>query len=389
MTTLRSLAATVLGREDDDAVMILDVLERSLRAADSRKVFRDTREQPEAAGRNAVWTLMGQSGLPQACYPQEFGGSGAGLCTGVLMAEAIGRHLGPDGFTACAFYSAAFLAGVAGARLVAAQRLLGDKAPVIAVARQDAEDAAREAVPTRLMRGERGMVLRGVKRRVRGASFATAFLVIAKEGDETVACLVPGRSAGMKIDYTPLADGTSAATLRFDDVVLEQDRVLAHGAACDSALDTADEWTRLAIAAELLGLQSTMLDMTLEYIRTRRQFERRLSEFQVLQHRAVDMFTCREMSRVVLQEALGLFRSDADPHRRALLASRAKARAGDAADIIGRGAIQMHGAMGFSDEHDIGMFVKRARVLSPWLGGVEHHRMRFATLSPAREGAEV
>jgi alkylation response protein AidB-like acyl-CoA dehydrogenase len=389
MTALRSLAEAMLGREDGDAVMILDVLERSLRAADSRRVFRDAREHPEAAGRNAVWTLMGQSGLPQACYPQEFGGSGAPLWTGVLMAEAIGRHLGPDAFTACAFHSAAFLAGVAGARLAAARRLLGDEAPVIALARQDTEDSARGADPTRLVRTGKGAVLRGAKRRVRGAPFATAYLAIAKDGDETVAVLLPGRAAGMEIDYTPLADGTSAAILRFDDVILDQDSVLARGPACDSALEAADEWTRIAIAAELLGLQSAMLDMTLEYIRTRRQFDRRLSEFQVLQHRAVDMFTCREMSRVVLQEALSVFRSDADPHRRAVLASRAKARAGDAADIIGRGAIQMHGAMGYSDEHDIGMFVKRARVLSPWLGGVEHHRLRFATLSPARASVEA
>ncbi|WP_051677383.1 acyl-CoA dehydrogenase family protein [Bradyrhizobium sp. URHD0069] len=385
MTMLRRLADDSIEGAGDDVAMVLDVLERMLQDGESRQTFRACRQRPDEARDNRVWKLMCETGIAHVCYPQELGGSGASLASAVLLAETIGRHLGPDAFTACSFFAGAFLNGPNASQLAAGRALLGGDLPVIALALQDVEASAPAPRAELALEGG-SRVLRGEKQRVRGAPFATAFIVTAWDGDEPVACLVPAGATGVDVTYTPLFDGTSAARLHLNGVPLRDENVLARGAACTAALTQATEWTNVAISAELLGIQTTLLEMTLEHIKTRRQFDRPLGDFQVLRHRAADMFTSREMTRVVVLEAIQMLQSDASPLHRQIIASRAKARATDSAEKIGREAIQMHGAIGFSDECDVGLFVKRARVLSPWLGGVEHHRRRFAELASVAVG---
>ena len=136
-------------------------------------------------------------------------------------------------------------------------------------------------------------------------------------------------------------------------------------------------------AAELLGVQSRAFEIALDYLRTRVQFGKPIGSFQALQHRAVDLYIEQRMCRHTLDEVIAKAAvPDLRPEARGALASRIKARCSEASLHITREAIQMHGAMGFSDECDIGLFLKRAVTLSAWLGGAEVHRRRFARLAP-------
>ena len=134
----------------------------------------------------------------------------------------------------------------------------------------------------------------------------------------------------------------------------------------------------------MFGLSQRALDMTLDYLRQRKQFGKAIGSFQALQHRAVDLYVTTQMMRAAIDRAARAF-EDADAREKALIASACKARFSDGALAIAKEAIQMHGAIGYTDEHDIGLFVRRAIKLAAWLGNGAQHRKRYAALSPALE----
>ena len=131
------------------------------------------------------------------------------------------------------------------------------------------------------------------------------------------------------------------------------------------------------VCAELVGLSRKVMAMTLDYMRTRMQYGRHIGSFQALQHRAVDLLVQQELSGSVLDDAISMIDSAANGVELQRLVSRAKARCSDAALRITREAIQLHGAIGYTDEHDLGLYLKRALVLAAWLGNSTQHRARF------------
>jgi alkylation response protein AidB-like acyl-CoA dehydrogenase len=130
-----------------------------------------------------------------------------------------------------------------------------------------------------------------------------------------------------------------------------------------------------------------MLTMTLDYLRTRKQFGKLIGSFQSLQHRAVDMLIQQELGEAVVAQAVAALDSGCSASERAVLAARAKARCSDAALQIGRESVQLHGAIGVTDENDLGLFLQRALVLSAWLGNGGTQRRRVACLNRAAVAA--
>lgn len=179
-----------------------------------------------------------------------------------------------------------------------------------------------------------------------------------------------------------LADGTFAASLSFSDVRVPVANRLAGPDRAARVLTAALDLTTILASAEMLAVATAAFDMTLEHLRTRKQFGATIGSFQALQHRAVDCGAQLEMARGVLRDAIQVAGETTDPADRAVAASRAKARCGDAAGLVAREGIQMFGAMGFTDELDLSLCVKRILVLSASLGSAHHHRRRFASLRP-------
>jgi alkylation response protein AidB-like acyl-CoA dehydrogenase len=131
----------------------------------------------------------------------------------------------------------------------------------------------------------------------------------------------------------------------------------------------------------MLGLMEATMQMTLGYMRNRVQFGKAIGSFQALQHRTVDLYIQQELARAVLGDAIRAIDQNADPSDRSRIVSRCKSRCSEAALRITREAIQLHGAIGFTDEYDLGLYVKRALVLSAWLGNSAVHRRRFSELN--------
>ena len=169
--------------------------------------------------------------------------------------------------------------------------------------------------------------------------------------------------------------------MRLTDAEVGGDALLGGEDCADTAgpvlADVIDRSTAL-LCAEMLGGMGTAFDMTLDYLKTRKQFGVLIGSFQALKHRAALMFVELELSRSVVLGACDAIDRGADNWREAV--STAKARCSDAGKLIGYEGIQLHGGIGMTDEHDIGFYAKRARGLEMTFGDAAYHRSRFADL---------
>jgi alkylation response protein AidB-like acyl-CoA dehydrogenase len=330
-----------------------------------------------------AWQKMAELGWLGILVPERYGGLGLGLAEMAIVARGLARALVPEPLTATAVLAATALAAAENEPLKREQlpRLAaGDVLPALAWQEQAGElDPA--AIETRATPFEGGFKLNGVKRFIAGAAQADAFIVSARAAGGVVLLWLPRDAAGAQLELEPLADGRSFGTLRLDDALVPRSGVAASGAAALEALGRAFDHGCAIAGAELAGVMERSLEMSLDYLKTRVQFGKPIGSFQALQHRAVDLHIHQELASAVLEEALGVLDRGPAAPARAAAASRVKARCADAAARITREAIQLHGAIGFTDEFDAGLYLKRALVLTAWLGSASWHRRRYARLA--------
>ncbi|HEY5292219.1 MAG TPA: acyl-CoA dehydrogenase family protein [Burkholderiales bacterium] len=331
----------------------------------------------------SVWREMAGMGWLGILVPEEHGGLGLKLAAALIIAEQLGRALYPEPYGASAVM--ATLALLHGDNAELKQRLLPQLAAgeiIASLAWQDERgglDIDQCAVAVRAHGGR--PVLEGTSRFV-PAPGADAFVVAARSAQGLELYWIARDAAGLSFEPELLADGSATARLNFHAVDAAAGARVASAAAARAALELAIDHATLTASAELLGLMDCALDMTLEYLRTRVQFGKPIGSFQALQHRAVDLYIQKELSRAALNAAAAtLDDPGCTPAARAAAASGAKARASQAALAICGEALQMHGAIGYTDEYDLGLYLNRALVLSAWLGNASAHRSRYATLS--------
>jgi alkylation response protein AidB-like acyl-CoA dehydrogenase len=224
-------------------------------------------------------------------------------------------------------------------------------------------------------------VLNGHKRFVPNGQFADTFLVAARSAassDEVLLMLVSRDQPGVEVLSLETIDGHGAAHVTFDNCEVAGGDMLVGSERGSAVLEEILERARIGTAAELFGVGQAAFEMTLDYLKTRKQFGRLIGSFQALQHRAAKMFIELELSHSCVMAALSA--ADASSDSLPLLASLAKARAADTVHMITNEAIQLHGGIGMTEEHDIGLFLKRARVLEGLYGGAGFHRDRYAAL---------
>ncbi len=223
------------------------------------------------------------------------------------------------------------------------------------------------------------LLLNGTKKFVPGA--ASDFLVTALAPDGLVLCRVARDAPGVGLELAWRADGTPSATLHLSDVGVAAADVAASAQVGAAAVRRALDEALVMESAELVGVMDAAMTMTLDYMRTRVQYDKPIGSFQALQHKAADMYILRQVAEAVAGEAAELLDANPDERDRAMMASRAKARCGDAGLQITRESIQLHGGIGYTDAGDIGLYLKRALVLSAWLGNADLHRRRYASLA--------
>jgi len=190
--------------------------------------------------------------------------------------------------------------------------------------------------------------------------------------------LVDPKAAGVTLQELPYMDWRRRFSVRLDGAKVDEAARLAGDLPPDQALETTLDRATTGVSAEMLGAMNEAFTMTLDYLRTRVQFNRPIGSFQALKHRAADEYVQTELSRSsVYYAAMCLDEEMADAQA---AVSTAKARCNDAFHLIANESIQMHGGIGMTDEHDIGFFFKRARVAEVTLGDSAYHRDRYARL---------
>lgn len=364
----------------------LDYFVRS-RATQRRRALMEQPEAHEAQG----WNALAELGWTGMLAPESSGGLGLGLDGAAEILRAAGEHAAPEPLLAVAGLSALLLARLdtPGARALLAELVAGRSLPALAW-QESAGDLS--AVPLACGCERRpghagGVLLQGEKLMVLPGAAASGWLVSARGDDEAVLLWVPRGTDGVTETLVPLVDGGQASSLRFEQVALPPDAVLAEGPAAQDALRHALAAGQILQAAELLGAGQAMLAQTMAYLRTRSQFGKPIGSFQALQHRCVDMFIHLEVAQATLNEVLALAGEGLSADRLEAEASRVNARCTAAALQASRSAVQLHGAIGYTQECDLSLFYKRVLCLSAWLGNVTAHQHRHALLTGEGEAA--
>jgi alkylation response protein AidB-like acyl-CoA dehydrogenase len=333
----------------------------------------------------SVWQQMAGMGWLGILIPETHEGLGLGMGAAVIVAEQLGRALYPEPY--CASVVLATLSLLHGDGEELKQRYLPQLAAgklVVSLAWQDESgglDVAHCGVRALEYPGK--SVLEGTSRFVETPD-ADAFIVSARTARGLELHWIARDAAGLSCTPAIRADGSASALLSFNRVIASEATRVASIACAIPALRLAVDHAAVVASAELLGVMESALDLTLDYLRTRVQFGKPIGSFQALQHRAVDLYIQKELSRAALEATTATLEDQAcTAERRAAAASSAKARASQAALAICNEALQMHGAIGFTDEYDLGLYLNRALVLSAWLGNASAHRRRYASLQEA------
>jgi len=366
------------------------LLRDSLAAYLSDRYDFDSRRKAAAQApgwRPGVWKAFAEElGILGAPFPEALGGLGGGAEANMIVMEALGEHLVLEPYLETVVLSGGLLERIGGeaAETLIGQIVSGEAVVVLAYA----EPSSRydlDAVHTAAWREEDGWRLDGHKAVVAAAPWATHLLVTARaegEGGEfhgESLFLVAANGEGVSLrDYATM-DGRRAAEVTLEDapatLLGEEGGALPH---LEAAVDAATA----AACAEAVGLMRRMHRETVEYARQRRQFGRAIGEFQVIQHRLVDMFMAVEQA--VSMTYLATLSLGEEPAARARAVSAAKARVGKSIREVGQGAVQIHGGIGMTDELALGWRFKRATAIEQLFGDTEYHLRRFE-----RSGAGV
>jgi alkylation response protein AidB-like acyl-CoA dehydrogenase len=328
-----------------------------------------------------LWKQFAELGLTGICIPEEQGGLGLGAVEAALVLQEVGRNLTPSPFLTTAVVGAKAIAGTAHADRWYPGILSGEAVLTLAV-----DESRRHAPEQTALTAERrgnGFVLNGTKQFVIQGNSADVVLTLARTagspGEEAGLTLFAVPKGAAEVESVTLADSSKAARLTFGNVELDADAVVGDVDNGWAPVSRALNAGRAGAAAELVGVAAGASAMTVDYLKQRKQFGKLIGEFQSLQHRAAHLYGEIEIARACALKAAELI--DSGDAKAELMVAVAKAKAADVASLSVREGVQMHGGIGMTDEHDIGLYLKREAVLGELFGDVYYHRNRVAELS--------
>ena len=317
---------------------------------------------------------MGFTGI---LISEDDGGLGLGHVEAGVVLEEIGRNLTQSPFLSTA------VAGVealnAGGKALRGKYFPGIIAGETVLALAIDEDAKHrpEQISMAAKREGNGFMLSGKKQFVVQGGSADVLLVAARTsgsaGDEKGLTLfaVDADAIGLSKNNTRLVDSAMAAHIEFDGVVVDADAVVGEVDEGGEVLTRMLNAGRAGSAAETLGVGSGAMDITMNFLKERKQFDQIIGSFQALQHRAAHLYSEMEIARAAVLKAQQMLDENSD--NAPLMVSVAKAKVGKATSLAVKEGIQMHGGVGMTDEFDIGLYMKRDRALAEYMGDVNYH----------------
>lgn len=350
--------------------------------ANLRKL-RDTND-PAGFDRD-IWKEMSNLGFAGILISEKYGGSDFGPVGLGLVLEQAGRTLAASPLISTVLLcgSAVQLAGSATQR----QEILSAIAAgelIMALALEEGPHHNPAHIATRAVGEGSSFRISGRKTFVLDGHVANRLIVAARTSGNVndksgvTLFLVDPKAQGVKITRTHMVDSRNAANVEFDNVIVRADSVLGSVDGGNDVLEQVLDIARIGLSAEMLGLVQAVFDQTLDYLKERKQFGVTIGSFQALKHRAAVMFSEIELCRSVVLDGLSALEARRNDVPQA--ASLAKARLSDTARLLTNEGLQMHGGMGMTDQFDIGLYMKRARVAAATFGDANFHRDRYATL---------
>jgi alkylation response protein AidB-like acyl-CoA dehydrogenase len=353
--------------------------------------IRQLRDSNDALGyRPTVWKQIAEMGWPATIIPENYGGLGFGFMGLGVVLQAGGRTLAPSPlFSSVALgASAILLAGSEDQKATLLPHIAsGEK--IFTLALQEGPVHNPKKIETRVGKSGNGFRLNGKKTFVTDGHIADTFIVVARSAGDVndknglSLFLVDREQAGVKVQRSSMVDMRNMATVTFTNAELPESAVLGKPGEAYAVLQKIIDRGNIALCAEMLGMIEEVFEVTLAYIKQREQFDQPIGAFQALQHRAAQMFCEIELAKSLVMRALSAVDEDSEGKGMgdlALMASAAKVHLCDTLRRVSNEGIQMHGGMGMTDEMDVGLFLKRARVAMQTLGDENYHLQRYATL---------
>jgi pimeloyl-CoA dehydrogenase small subunit len=371
---------------NDEQRQLKDSLERLL-AANYGDLNKRLSYMKEPMGYSAaLWKQYADLGLLAVPFAEEHGGLGQGLTETMIIAEAFGRALAIE-----PYFATVVLAGGAlrhsgnSAQLNALVPAIGEGKLTLALAHQERQaryDIADTATTARAD-GKGGFTLEGEKNVVLHGDSADKLIVTARvtggraDRSGIGLFLIDGKASGVTRRGYQTQDGMRAADVTLSAVRVAPEAVLAGPEQGLAVLDRVVDEAIAALAAEAVGGMAALHELTVEYLKTRKQFGQPIGSFQVLQHRAVDMLTAVEQARSMAYFAT-MMAAEPEPRERRKAMSAAKVQIGRSARLVGQEAIQLHGGIGMTMEYKAGHYFKRLTMIDMAFGDADHHLRELA-----------
>ena len=346
--------------------------------------FREIRdnENPECFDRK-IWQEMAAQGWSGILVPEEYGGSNFGLAGIGVVLEELGRTLTPSPLFATSVVCATILnkAGNDSQKKEFLTKIASGEV-TMAFALEEGPRHKPFSINLEAKKDGKNFILNGKKNFVIDGGFADYIIVVARtsEKEDHLSLFILAKDVkGLNIVPTTMVDHKNAANIEFKEVIISEANLLGAKNDAKEIIEETLDISRAALSAEMLGGALEAFDITLNYLKEREQFGEKIGSFQALQHRAALMFTDLELCKSCVIEALTAYDEGSNDLQR--IVSLAKSKIGETFFNVSNEGVQMHGGVGVTDEYDIGLYMKRARVAEQTFGNSEYHRNRYAELT--------
>lgn len=333
----------------------------------------------------AVWSKLAEQGLLGLPFSEEDGGFGGGAVETMIVMEALGRALVLEPYLATVVIGGGFLrhGGSAAQKAAHVSGIVdGSKTLAFAQLEKNSRYDLADVATTAKKKGD-GWIIDGEKFVVLNGETADTFIVTARtkggqrDRSGIGVFLVPANAKGVSKKGYPTQDGLHAADVTFTGVEVGADAVLGDPGNGLPLVEQVVDDARIALCAEAVGAMDESLKTTVEYIKTRKQFGVPIGSFQVLQHRAADMFVALEQARSMAMFATMAADFD-DAKERANAIAAAKVQIGKSGKFVGQQSIQLHGGIGMTMEAKIGHYFKRLTMIENTFGDTDYHLARVS-----------
>lgn len=337
--------------------------------------------EKESPYSETLWSKLVEQGWTGLIFDEDAGGLGLGMVEMAVAFEEMGRALVPGAFLSTVPLAGVLIdrAGMPAAREWYLQSICEGRTKATVALLEDSARWEVDAVTMRATETAGGLTLSGKKLFVSDAEVAEVIITAARLGSELVLAIVPRNASGITVKYMPGMDASRRlCEVTYHDVQVPGGDMLARGHAAEVALTHAIDVATLALAAEMVGGMEWLLDVSVEYAKTRKQFGKPIGQFQAVQHHCANMLLMTESARSAVYYAAWVMGNN--PKEAPLAVSMAKAYASDAYREAGNLGIQVHGGIGFTWDENLHFYYKRAKASELMFGDATYHRERIARL---------